>query len=81
MEKYYIFREATQQEIPAVFALIMRRVAWMDQVGIRQWNVTKYDRRYPPDYYDGGYCGYCFVAVEAVMQFVVPEAGYVVQSV
>ena len=42
---------------------------------------SKYISCYPPDYYDGGYCGYCFVAVEAVMQFVVPEAGYVVQTV
>jgi len=52
MEEEYIFRKATQQEIPAVFALIMRRVAWMDTVGIRQWNTTKYDQRYPLDYYE-----------------------------
>ena len=52
MEKKYIFRKATKEEIPAVFALIMRRVAWMDTVGIRQWNVTKYDQRYPLHYYE-----------------------------
>jgi len=52
MKKRYTFRLATQEEIPAVFALIMRRVAWMDQVGIRQWNTTKYDERYPLDYYE-----------------------------
>lgn len=52
MEKQYIFRQASQQEIPQVFALIMRRVAWMDQVGICQWNTTKYDERYPPHYYE-----------------------------
>lgn len=52
MDKQYIFRQATQQEIPAVFALIMRRVAWMDTVGIRQWNTTKYDERYPLHYYE-----------------------------
>ena len=52
MKERYIFRKATQQEIPAVFALIMRRVAWMDRVGIRQWNTTKYDERYPLDYYE-----------------------------
>ncbi len=52
MEKNYLFRKAAQQEIPAVFALIMRRVAWMDQVGIRQWNTTKYDERYPLPYYE-----------------------------
>lgn len=52
MEKNYIFRQATREEIPEVFALIMRRVAWMDTVGIRQWNVTKYDQRYPRYYYE-----------------------------
>ena len=35
-----------------MFDLIMRRVAWMDQVGIRQWNTTRYDRRYPLEYYE-----------------------------
>lgn len=48
----YIFRQATQQEIPEIFALIMGRVAWMDTVGIRQWNTTKYDERYPLHYYE-----------------------------
>lgn len=52
MEQNYIFRQATREEIPEVFALIMRRVAWMDQVGICQWNTTRYDRRYPLDYYE-----------------------------
>jgi hypothetical protein len=35
-----------------VFDLIMGRVAWMDTVGIRQWNATKYDQRYPLHYYE-----------------------------
>lgn len=48
----YQFRKAEKQEIPAVFALIMGRVAWMDTVGIRQWNTTRYDQRYPLDYYE-----------------------------
>lgn len=48
----YIFRKAEKQEVPAVFALIMSRVAWMDQVGIRQWNTTRYDECYPPEYYE-----------------------------
>ena len=52
MKEKYRFRKATQQEIPAVFALIMTRVAWMDRVGIRQWNTTKYDERYPLAYYE-----------------------------
>lgn len=52
MTENYTFRQATAAEIPAVFELIMGRVAWMDTVGIRQWNTTKYDERYPLDYYE-----------------------------
>ena len=52
MDTDYIFRQAKKEEIQAVFDLIMGRVAWMDQVGIRQWNMTKYDQRYPLDYYE-----------------------------
>ena len=52
MENRYIFRQAAPQEIQAVFDLIMGRVAWMDTVGIRQWNTTKYDERYPLHYYE-----------------------------
>lgn len=48
----YIFRQAKPEEIRAVFDLVMGRVAWMDTVGIRQWNTTKYDERYPVDYYE-----------------------------
>lgn len=52
MTETYIFRQAQPREIRAVFDLIMGRVAWMDQVGIRQWNITKYDQRYPLSYYE-----------------------------
>ena len=52
MEERYIFRQAKQQEVQTVFDLIMGRVAWMDQVGIRQWNATRYDLRYPLHYYE-----------------------------
>ena len=52
MKDTYFFRKATKQEVSAVFALIMRRVVWMDVVGIQQWNTTKYDERYPPHYYE-----------------------------
>ena len=52
MTQRYIFRQAAQDEIRQVFDLIMGRVAWMDEVGIRQWNTTKYDERYPLHYYE-----------------------------
>lgn len=52
MEAKYVFRQAKKEEVQAVFDLIMGRVAWMDRVGIRQWNTTKYDQRYPLSYYE-----------------------------
>ena len=48
----YVFRRAEKHEVPAVFALIMARVRWMDEVGIRQWNVTDYAGCYPPAHYE-----------------------------
>ena len=47
----FIFRRAEKHEVPAVFSLIMGRVKWMDEVGIRQWNVTDYAAYYPPEHY------------------------------
>lgn len=52
MKENLLFRPAEVHEVQAVFDLIMRRVAWMDTVGIRQWNTTKYGERYPLSYYE-----------------------------
>ena len=52
MERSYTFRPAAEEETADVFRLIMDRVRWMDEVGIRQWNVTHYDECYPPAYYE-----------------------------
>ena len=49
---HYTFRPAKKDEVPAVFDLIMSRLRWMDDVGIRQWNVTDYARCYPPAHYE-----------------------------
>ena len=49
---HYVFRKAEEHEVPAVFDLIMARVRWMDEVGIRQWNVTDYAGCYPPAHYE-----------------------------
>ena len=49
----YIFREIAQDEVPEMFQMILDRMKWMDEVGIRQWNVTKYDVVYPMAYYEG----------------------------
>ena len=48
----FIFRRAEEHEVTAVFELIMARVRWMDEVGIRQWNVTDYALCYPLSHYE-----------------------------
>ena len=52
MESKYIFRQIKSEEIPEMFDIILERVAWMDEVGIRQWNVTGYAEAYPLSYYE-----------------------------
>ncbi len=52
MKKQYLFRPLRHDELPAMLDLIHQRIAWMDAVGIRQWNVTDYDGVYPPEYYE-----------------------------
>ncbi|MBQ9713619.1 MAG: hypothetical protein IJV54_15170 [Bacteroidales bacterium] len=47
----YLFRRASAQEVEASFSLVLRRMAWMDLKGIRQWNVTGYVERFPLEYY------------------------------
>ena len=48
MKKHdYIFREITKEEIPQMFWLILQRMKWMDEKGIKQWNVTNFDKVYP----------------------------------
>lgn len=45
------FRRARETQIPAIFDLYVRRVRWMDEVGICQWNRTDYLSAYPQAYY------------------------------
>ena len=52
MQSKYVFREITEEEIPLMFQIIVARMKWMDAVGIKQWNVTKYDEVYPIEYYE-----------------------------
>lgn len=47
----YTFSPALAQELPAVFALIRDRIAWMDRKGLRQWNVLDYWGVFPESYY------------------------------
>ena len=48
----YVFRPAEKDEAKAVFELVKKRVQWMDETGIRQWNVTGYLDAYPLSYYE-----------------------------
>lgn len=38
--------------LPKLYNLIDSRIHWMDLVGIQQWNVTDYWKRYPKTYYE-----------------------------
>lgn len=52
MKNPYVFRRIAAGEVPQVFALILDRIKWMDQQGIRQWNTTDYASVYPLSYYE-----------------------------
>ena len=41
-EETLIYRQASEKDIEAIRALIQKRIEWMDQVGIHQWNETEY---------------------------------------
>lgn len=47
----YLFRQVSESEIKLIFDLIQARVKWMDEVGIKQWNVTDYEVVYPLSHY------------------------------
>lgn len=52
MNEDYIFRPVKKEEIPVMFDIIQSRVRWMDEVGIKQWNVTNYAEVYPLEYFE-----------------------------
>ena len=43
----YAFEKAGEEWIDPVIELIRKRVEWMDETGIRQWNTTAYLSVYP----------------------------------
>ncbi len=47
----YLFALAEKGDLEAVFGLIDGRIRWMDEKGIRQWNVRDYWNVYPKEYY------------------------------
>ena len=47
----YLFELADEAALGQIYKLIDQRIRWMDEKGIRQWNVTDYWKAYPKDYY------------------------------
>ncbi len=47
----YALRLARAEEIADIFSLYEKRIRWMDEKGIRQWNAVDYLSVYPADYY------------------------------
>ena len=45
------FGPAEERELDQIFSLYVRRVAWMEEAGIRQWNRNGYLEAYPIGYY------------------------------
>ena len=52
MQSRYQFREITKSGVPQMFSMILKRMEWMDEKGIQQWNAAKYDTIYPLSYYE-----------------------------
>lgn len=40
------------REVPEMLRLIAKRIAWMDEMGIRQWNVMDYEAAFPPELFE-----------------------------
>lgn len=49
LRKFYPLRVS---EVPEMFRLILKRIAWMDEKGIRQWNVMDYEKAFPLEFYE-----------------------------
>ena len=47
----YTVSPAASADVPAVLELIRARIRWMDEQGLRQWNVTRYLEVYPASYF------------------------------
>jgi len=49
--KEYIFECSGEDDVEAIFSLYEKRVRWMDEKGLKQWNATDYLEIYPAEYY------------------------------
>ena len=48
----YIFRQGSVDDVDRLIELVDQRIAWMDRMGIDQWNNSHYHERYPRTYYN-----------------------------
>ena len=69
----YHFQRGIRADLPRVYELIDQRIHWMDEKGIRQWNVTDYWGCYPPAHYER--------AVDMGCLYVLRQAGGVIVAV
>lgn len=46
-----IFRAAKESDVDAIMYLIRKRIAWMDEKGLYQWNRPQYLETYPRAYF------------------------------
>lgn len=47
-----IFQKAIHKDIDEILTLIQKRIKWMDENNINQWNKTNYLKYYPKNYYE-----------------------------
>lgn len=47
----YVFRKGAESDVDRLIGLVDERMAWMDRMGIDQWNNSHYHERYPREYY------------------------------
>ncbi len=48
----YILQKAAVDELEEIYGLYEERIRWMDEHGVRQWNVTGYLEMYPITYFE-----------------------------
>lgn len=48
----YILQKAAKSELEEIYGLYQARIHWMDEHGVRQWNVTGYLEMYPVSYFE-----------------------------
>ncbi len=48
----YKLMVAEFDDIPRLYEIIKKRINWMEEKGLRQWNTTYYLNVYPPSYFE-----------------------------